>query len=130
MKAVDTNILVRWVTRDDPLQTAQADAIMGLSVYISHTVLIELVWTLRGKTYRFARSDTADVLYTLLELATATVPLDGKVRWAIDRFAAGADFADMVHLIGARDAASFVSFERALAEKAGADTPIPIERPI
>lgn len=129
MKAVDTNILVRWITRDDPLQTPLADAVMGLPVFISHTVMIELVWTLCGKTYRFARSDAADVLYAIVDLATATVPIEDGVRWAIDRFAAGADFADMIHLIGARGAAAFVSFERSLAEKAGRDTPLPIELP-
>lgn len=129
MKAVDTNILVRWITRDDPVQAPLADIVMGTPVFVSHTVLIELVWTLRGKTYRFERSDTADVLDGIVALATTTTPFEEGVRWAIDRFAAGADFADMIHLIGSRGADHFVTFERRLSQQAGPDTPLPIERP-
>ncbi len=129
MKAVDTNILVRWITRDDPVQAALADIVMGTPVLVSHTVLIEVVWTLRGKTYRFERSDVANVLDGVVGLATTTIPFEEGVRWAIERYAAGGDFADMIHLIGSNGADRFVSFERRLSQQAGPDKPLPIEQP-
>jgi predicted nucleic-acid-binding protein len=51
------------------------------------------------------------------------------VRWAIERFAAGADFADMIHIVAARGAVAFVSFESRLSKLAGTASPMPIERP-
>ena len=65
----------------------------------------------------------------LLDVTTITVPARDEVRWAIGRFEAGADIADMLHLVAARGSASFISFESRLAELAGEGSPLAIERP-
>ena len=46
MRAVDTNVLVRLVTRDDPKQVAAAEAFVAHGVWVSHLVLVETVWVL------------------------------------------------------------------------------------
>lgn len=128
MKAVDTNVLVRWITRDDPVQTPLADQVMRTPVYVPLTVLIELAWVLRGEPYNMTRDVLTESLRLLIDLDGVTVPLEDAVRWAIERHRNGADFADMVHLIESRRTDAFLTFERRLAKLAGPDAPVPVER--
>lgn len=46
MRAIDTNVLVRLLTRDDTKQTASADAFVSRGAWVSHLVLVETVWVL------------------------------------------------------------------------------------
>jgi predicted nucleic acid-binding protein len=46
MRAVDTNVLVRLLTRDDAKQTASAETFVSKGAWVSHVVLIETVWAL------------------------------------------------------------------------------------
>jgi len=46
MRAVDTNVLVRLITRDDAKQTAAAETFVSRGAWVSHVVLIETVWVL------------------------------------------------------------------------------------
>jgi predicted nucleic-acid-binding protein len=48
MRAVDTNVVIRLVTRDDPRQTARAEAFVGKGAWVSHIVLVEVVWVLES----------------------------------------------------------------------------------
>lgn len=128
MKAVDTNILARFLLNDDAVQSPLATAVMAEPTYVSDTVLVETAWLLASR-YRFGRADLAAGLRGLLDVPSVTVSDPALVSWAIARFAAGADFADMMHLLSSRHGEAFVSFERDLARHAGPDAPLPIERP-
>lgn len=46
MRAVDTNVLVRLLARDDPHQLAAAESFVQAGAWISHLVLMEAVWVL------------------------------------------------------------------------------------
>jgi len=46
MRAVDTNVLVRLLARDDPKQLAAAETFVQTGAWISHLVLMEAVWVL------------------------------------------------------------------------------------
>jgi predicted nucleic-acid-binding protein len=46
MRAVDTNVLVRLLVRDDPKQLAAAQAFVKPGAWVSHLVLMETVWVL------------------------------------------------------------------------------------
>ncbi|KQN25018.1 hypothetical protein ASE86_01730 [Sphingomonas sp. Leaf33] len=129
MKAVDTNILVRWITRDDPVQSPIADSVVAEQIFVTLTVLLELAWTLGGNPYRLDRTAIVAALRLVLATQTITVQREAGVLWAIERFAAGADIADMLHIVAAGGNDSFVSFERRLAQRAGPDAPLPIEVP-
>ena len=49
MLAVDTNLIVRYLTGDHPAQSAKARAVIeGEDVFISTTVLLETEWVLRS----------------------------------------------------------------------------------
>ena len=127
MKAIDTNIIVRYVTQDDPVQSPVAEHfLLTQDCFIADTVLLETAWVLRS-SYRMPRSDLAATLKDVLRLPSVSVMNRDLVEWAIDRFAAGADFADMMHILGGRDTDGFISFETNLAGLAGSPSPIPVE---
>jgi predicted nucleic-acid-binding protein len=46
MRAVDTNVLVRVLSRDDPKQAATADQFISAGAWVSHLVLMEAIWVL------------------------------------------------------------------------------------
>lgn len=130
MKAVDTNVLLRWITRDDEVQSPIADLVMAEPVYVSLTVLQELAWSLGGSHYKLGRQAVATALRLVAETSTVTIQRGDHISWAIERFAAGADIADMIHLVAVRGSDAFVSFEKRLDTLAGPQTPVPIERPV
>jgi len=115
---------VRALVRDDPRQAALADDLLLNPCIITASVVMEIEWVLRSR-YSWSRPAIARGLRELTDLP-ALVQLPG-VEWAIDRLAAGADLADMIHLISARPAERFATFDRRLARKAGAQPPLPIE---
>jgi predicted nucleic-acid-binding protein len=76
MKAVDTNVLVRYVVRDDPQQFAKAAAFLEQRTpndpaFVSLVVLVELVWALRRR-YRYSREQVHSLVLALLETAEIT----------------------------------------------------------
>jgi predicted nucleic-acid-binding protein len=46
MLAIDTNVLVRLLVRDDAKQTALADQFVAKGAWVSHLVLAETLWAL------------------------------------------------------------------------------------
>lgn len=125
MRAADTNILARLILQDEPHQARLAEAIVREPVWVSHTVWIELGWVL-GKRLRLDHATVADAMATLLMLETVHVADREGLAWAIERYRAGADWADAVHLVAARGVADrFVTFDRGIAR---IDTPpLPVE---
>ena len=96
--ALDTNLLVRLLTNDDPQQARRvADLIDASSAcFVPITVVLELEWVLRGY-YGFAREEVASVLDHLLRLPQATVEDRALVERALHNLRAGLDFADALH---------------------------------
>lgn len=126
MKAVDTNVLVRLLTQDDPAQGAIARERLSEPTFLPETVLIETEWVLRGRL-GWSRTEVNRALRGLLALATTSVERPEMLAWALDRHERGADWADMLHLIAARHQQAFVTFDQALARRASEDAPVPVE---
>ena len=127
MKAVDTNVLARLILQDDEQQMMIARRIVGEPVWVSSTVWIELGWVL-DRRLGLDRTIVADALQALLMIETIRTADRAGLDWAIERFRAGADWADMVHLVAARGAAdSFATFDRGVGSRAGPDSPVVVE---
>ena len=96
MIGIDTNVLVRYLTHDDPAQAAAADRVMSsLSCdspgFLSLIVIAELVWVL-SISYRYQKKEIEQVLENLLRSKELTIDRAEIVSQA---FRAGrADFAD------------------------------------
>ncbi len=65
MRAVDTNVLVRLITRDDARQAASPDASIGKSAWVSILALTEATWVLAA-VYERSTTDLATAIEMLL----------------------------------------------------------------
>jgi predicted nucleic-acid-binding protein len=102
MTGLDTNVLVRYLTEDDPIQARRAAACIGTVVarggkcFISAIVVCELAWVLRG-AYDVSKADLLRTLDRLVATAQFVIGDKDVVRAAIAAYRAGkADFADYV----------------------------------
>ncbi len=85
MRAVDTNVLVRLITRDDPRQAASADAIIEGGAWISLVALTEAVWVL-GAVYDRSAAELAIALEMLLSHRDLVIQDPDDVSAALDLF--------------------------------------------
>ena len=85
MRAIDTNVLVRLIVRDDPRQVAAAEAFVERGAWVSHLVLAEATWVLAAVYHRDARSLAATV-DMLLNHQTLTVQDADVVSAALENF--------------------------------------------
>ncbi|WP_425153795.1 PIN domain-containing protein [Candidatus Palauibacter sp.] len=104
MIGLDTNLLVRFITGDDPeLAAVAARLIRGRCTaespgYVGVPVLVELVWVLR-RGYRYDKAAVIQVIRKLLGAAELVVESTEVVQLALRDYESGkADFAD--YLIG------------------------------
>lgn len=94
--AVDTNVLIRYLTWDDEQQAVEAaDAIEGVDEIVVPTiVLCELVWVLK-RAYRYAGPDIVDILRRLVAIHAVEIERPAAEA-GIAMLARGGDFADGV----------------------------------
>ena len=126
MIALDTNVVVRYVTQDDPLQAAAATKLIEsfsseAPGFVATVVIVELVWVLQS-SYRAKRQEIARVLETLLRSKELIVERAELVWQALRRFAAGnADFTDcLIERCGHAAQCQFTAtFDRDAASAAG-----------
>jgi predicted nucleic-acid-binding protein len=111
---VDTNVLVRAVVQDDPVQAQQAATVLRDAALIAVTLpsLCELAWVLR-KVYGFKTVDVARAIRALV--ATGNVEMNRPaVAVGLAVLEGGGDFADGViayegNWLGGE---TFVSFDK------------------
>lgn len=123
MTGLDTNVLLRYLLRDEPTQAARAARELERDerFLIGSVVLCEVVWVLETG-YGFSRAEIGATLEKIL--ATAQFEIEGKdlARAALDDFRGStADFSDC--LVGRRNrvagAAETVTFDRSLRDLEG-----------
>lgn len=107
MLGIDTNVLVRFLVRDDEGQFEKARKLIvrevraGRPVFVSQLVLLEAEWVLRSR-YDFQKHDTINVISALLDTADLQVEDESEIEQALYVWRdSNADFADC--LIGARN---------------------------
>lgn len=124
MRAVDTNVLVRLLTRENAAQAAAADAFIERGAWVSHLALAETVWVLATVYERDARS-IATAVDLLLNHSTLTVQDADAVARALALFRERPTlgFSDCLMLEIARKAGHLPlgTFDRALAKVDGAE---------
>jgi predicted nucleic-acid-binding protein len=108
LRGIDTNLLVRFFTEDDPGQAEQVKALFASAdkrkerLYINTIVLCELFWTLRGQPYSFDRATISELGERMMETALFEIEDRDLARQAIADYRRGrADFSD--YLIGRRN---------------------------
>jgi predicted nucleic acid-binding protein len=116
MIAVDTNVLVRYVTNDEPDQARRAaDLLAGPeTVHIPHSVLPEMEWVLRA-VYGLGRTAILIAFRQVLGLPSIYVDQPGLVVLTLERYERGFDFAEALHLACAGTASRLCTFDRRFA---------------
>jgi predicted nucleic-acid-binding protein len=126
MTGLDTNVLVRAVTADDPAQTRTVTRLFRtLTVqapgYISLVCLAEFVWVLR-RTYRYPQSSIVDVIRHFLEAPEFVFENQSAVEQSLHVYSATrSDFADCLieragHIAGCT---ATVTFDKGAAKVSG-----------
>lgn len=109
MIGIDTNVLVRYISQDDPSQARKATTIIERECtessqgFISVVVLIELVWVAES-CYAASRDEVASIVRRVLESRQLLVQEAESVWKALSDFErTKSDFADcMVYRLAAR----------------------------
>ena len=105
MAALDTNVLVRWLTADDVEQCAVVSNLLEIAAkkeerfFIPVTVILETEWVLRSR-YRFDKPTVTaalDALMGVSELEFQSEPALEQALWLFKQTGAP-DFADCLHV--------------------------------
>jgi predicted nucleic-acid-binding protein len=126
MIGLDTNIVMRYLTHDDPAQAAKAMRLMNsLSPeergFLSLVVIVELVWVLQDR-YRFPKDEIVSTLDTLLRSKELMVERADVVWKAVQKFRISrSDFADCLIQRSAQAAGCehTITFDQDAARMAG-----------
>lgn len=126
MIALDTNVLVRFLTQDDPSQAVAANAVFAQLTeaepgFLCREVVVELVWVLE-RAYGLPREDIAAALDGLLASRELVVEAAERTGLAVTRYRqGGAGFSDHMIALAARDAgcSATLSFDRKAVSQAG-----------
>ena len=118
MVAVDTNVLVRLLTGDEPEQEAAARRLFASEpIWIAKTVLFETGWVLHS-LYGFEESAIRDAFMRLFGLKNVRVEDESSVAAALALTAHGIELADAMHLSSRPPGAAFVSFDKSFVQRA------------
>ena len=126
MIAVDTNVLIRYITQDVPAQAAIAERLLDSLTndgpgFVGREVAIEIVWVLE-RSYGFSRTQVAEVLKTLIGAENLIVESDEDVARATFLYEQSqGDFSDLVILMASERAGceSLYTFDRRFARMDG-----------
>jgi predicted nucleic-acid-binding protein len=116
--AVDTNVLVRLLTGDEPKQEAAARSLFASEpVWIAKAVLLETAWVLHS-LYGFEESAIHDAFTKLLGLKNVKVEDESSVAAALALTGHGIELADAMHLSSRPPEVAFVSFDKSFVQRA------------
>lgn len=115
---IDTNIIVRFLTRDDEAQYQKAYQIFAASnsIFIPKTVILETEWVLRF-SYKFSSERIVFALSNLLGLENIISENKKLIIIALQWHEQGMDFADALHLSFSLHTQAFLSFDKKMIKK-------------
>jgi predicted nucleic-acid-binding protein len=124
MRAVDTNVLVRLITRDEDRQVEAAESFISRGVWVSLVVLAETTWVL-SSAYELDHSQIAMAVEMLLNHQKVAVQDVEVVEAALERYRQrpALGFSDCLVLEIARKAGHLPlgTFDRTLSKLDGVE---------
>jgi predicted nucleic-acid-binding protein len=122
MRALDTNVLVRLIVRDDPIQVRMAEEFVARGAWVSHLVLAETVWVLDA-VYDRTGEQIVTAVDMLLNHADLTLQDSDVVALALESFrkypALGFSDCLMVEIARRSGHLPMGTFDRGLAKLEG-----------
>ncbi len=124
MRAIDTNVLVRLIARDDIAQTKRAETFVANGAWVSTLALAEAMWVMKS-VYARSASEIGDILDGLLKHENIALQDADAVAAAVGKFRSkpSIGFADYLMLEIARKAGQLPlgTFDRALGKSVGVE---------
>lgn len=124
MRAIDTNVLVRLITRDDPKQTESAEKFVARGAWVSQLALAECLWVLEA-VYDLGGREIAEAVEMLLTHRDLTLQDADVIALALASFRRkpALGFSDCLMLEVARKAGHLPlgTFDRGLGKLEGAE---------
>ena len=118
MLAIDTNIVIRFLTRDhEGLARRALEIVSNNEVFVPLTVVLEAEWVLRD-VYEMPRDEVIRELRRFCGLERVTVGAADVVERALAYAEGGLDVADALHLAQATECEAFVTLDKPLARRA------------
>jgi predicted nucleic-acid-binding protein len=118
MLAIDTNIVIRFLTRDhEALARRALEIVSNNEVFVPLTVVLEAEWVLRD-VYEMPRDEVIRELRRFCGLERVTVGAADVVERALAYAEGGLDVADALHLAQATECEAFVTLDKPLARRA------------
>lgn len=126
MIAIDTNVLVRFLANDDPVQSPAAARLIeravaaGESILVPTVALVETVWVL-ARAYKVGRAELVRIVDSIVRARHFTFVDATLVSRASRAYAAGAaDFSDylMLEEVRMHEAEALASFDTVLWKEA------------
>ena len=129
MIAIDTNILIRYVTRDEPEQFETARRVIeARTCFVPDTVVLEAAWVLES-IYGFAREDIAVTFRKFFGLENVRVDDAQRLQQVVEWYEGGMDFGDAMHLALSQEVERLVTFDEAFIRRTAEKTGCRVVRP-
>jgi predicted nucleic-acid-binding protein len=121
MTALDTNILVRYLTQDDDVQFPKVLRMLNRKhalFFVCDLVLVETDWVLRS-LYDWTGGEVADALARLTTIHNLTFENEARLRSSLKALREGADLADELIVLTSKShqAKSFATFDKNIVRR-------------
>ena len=117
MIAIDTNVLVRLLVNDQPIQGKASQKLFASEdIFIPDTVLLETEWVLRA-AYGLGRIEVCAAFRRVCGLRNVAVSDGPLIAQVIDWHEAGFDFADAFHLSLSQHLDAIKTFDEKFAKR-------------
>lgn len=129
MVAVDTNVLVRLLTGDQPVQYKANRALFATqAIFIPDTVILATEWVLRA-AYELESAAICEAFHCVFGHANVTLGNAPMIARVIDWHEAGLDFADAFHLALSQDHDAIKTFDATFIKRGKALSEWRVEKP-
>lgn len=129
MIAIDTNVLVRLLTRDNEAQYKTSHKLFAAAeILIPDTVVLETEWVLRC-AYELTPAEVCDVFRRVFGLANVHLVNGRCIAQAINWHESGLDFADALHLATSQGIDSLKTFDTDFIKRAAKLSTCSVEKP-
>ncbi len=118
MIAVDTNVIIRFLTRDNERQYKKSYSIFNVQeIFIPDTVILETEWVLRY-AYNFEPEDICNAFVSLFGLKNVHLSNPSLIVQAIEWHRQGMDFSDAMHLSHCQQYEKLYTFDKKFSSEA------------
>ncbi len=121
MIGLDTNVLVRYLTRDDENQYRATMKLLSRKAarfFVADLVLIETDWVL-SSLYNWSRDEIADAFARLLQVHNLQFEDEDRIRHSLCAIRRGADLSDeiMIAMSRSQGCHEFATFDTAIPKR-------------